>query len=126
MAGNLVKPLLSLYRTEWKERGYGLRLTRGELIGPLQRGLNNTERKPLVTLGVISSTVQNLTQVKIWIGIMAIVLYSCYRSNRFIGQLGYSSVEYQIYGHLASLRRGLLTPPVIKVHYLYSDFRAHK
>ncbi len=25
MAGNLVKPLLSLYGTEWRERGYGLR-----------------------------------------------------------------------------------------------------
>jgi hypothetical protein len=28
LAGNLVKPLLSLYGTEWRERGYGLR--RGE------------------------------------------------------------------------------------------------
>jgi hypothetical protein len=74
----------------------------------------------------MSSTVQNLTQVKIWIGIMAIVLYSCYRSNRFIGQLEYSLVQYQMYGHLASHRRGLLPPPVITVHYLYSDFRAHK
>ncbi len=26
MAGNLVKPLLSLYGTEWRERGYGLGL----------------------------------------------------------------------------------------------------
>ncbi len=25
MAGNPVKPLLSLYGTEWRERGYGLR-----------------------------------------------------------------------------------------------------
>ncbi len=25
MAGNLVKPLLSLYGTEWRDRGYGLR-----------------------------------------------------------------------------------------------------
>ncbi len=25
MAGNLVKPLLSLYGTKWRERGYGLR-----------------------------------------------------------------------------------------------------
>ena len=25
LAGNLVKPLLSLYGTEWRERGYGLR-----------------------------------------------------------------------------------------------------
>ncbi len=25
MAGNLVKPLLSLYGTEWREHGYGLR-----------------------------------------------------------------------------------------------------
>ncbi len=25
LAGNLVKPLLSLYETEWRERGYGLR-----------------------------------------------------------------------------------------------------
>ncbi len=24
LAGNLVKPLLSLYGTEWRERGYGL------------------------------------------------------------------------------------------------------
>jgi hypothetical protein len=24
LAGNLFKPLLSLYRTEWRERGYGL------------------------------------------------------------------------------------------------------
>ncbi len=102
------------------------RLKRGELIVPLQRRLNDTERKPLVTQGVMSSTVQNLTQLKIWIGIMAIVLYSCYRSNRFISQLEYSSVEYQMYGHQASLRRGLLTSPVIKVQYLYSDFRAHK
>jgi hypothetical protein len=27
LAGNLVKPLLSLYGTEWRERGYGLWLT---------------------------------------------------------------------------------------------------
>jgi hypothetical protein len=27
LAGNLVKPLLSLYGTEWRERGYGLRCT---------------------------------------------------------------------------------------------------
>ncbi len=27
MAGNLNKPLMSLYGTEWKERGYGLRKT---------------------------------------------------------------------------------------------------
>jgi hypothetical protein len=26
LAGNLVKPLLSLYGTEWRERGYGLSL----------------------------------------------------------------------------------------------------
>jgi hypothetical protein len=26
LAGNLVKPLLSLYGTEWRERGYGLRV----------------------------------------------------------------------------------------------------
>ncbi len=25
MAGNLVKPLMSLYGTKWRERGYGLR-----------------------------------------------------------------------------------------------------
>ena len=25
LAGNLVKPLFSLYGTEWRERGYGLR-----------------------------------------------------------------------------------------------------
>jgi hypothetical protein len=25
LAGNLVKPLLSLYGAEWRERGYGLR-----------------------------------------------------------------------------------------------------
>jgi hypothetical protein len=25
LAGNLAKPLLSLYRTKWRERGYGLR-----------------------------------------------------------------------------------------------------
>jgi hypothetical protein len=24
LAGNLVKPLISLYGTEWRERGYGL------------------------------------------------------------------------------------------------------
>jgi hypothetical protein len=24
LAGNLVKPLMSLYGTEWRERGYGL------------------------------------------------------------------------------------------------------
>jgi hypothetical protein len=27
LAGNLVKPLLSLYGTEWRERGYGLSST---------------------------------------------------------------------------------------------------
>jgi hypothetical protein len=79
-----------------------------------------TERKPIVTLGVMSSTVQNLTQVKIWIGIMVIVLYSCYRSNRFIGQLEYSSVEYQMYGHLASLGRGLLTPRLLSRYTICS------
>ena len=26
LAGNLVNPLLSLYRNEWRERGYGLRI----------------------------------------------------------------------------------------------------
>jgi hypothetical protein len=25
LAGNLVKPLMSLYGTKWRERGYGLR-----------------------------------------------------------------------------------------------------
>jgi hypothetical protein len=25
LAGNLVKPLISLYGTEWRDRGYGLR-----------------------------------------------------------------------------------------------------
>jgi hypothetical protein len=30
LAKNLVKSLLSLYRTEWRERGYGLRGERGE------------------------------------------------------------------------------------------------
>jgi hypothetical protein len=26
LAGNLEKPLMSLYGTEWRERGYGLRI----------------------------------------------------------------------------------------------------
>jgi hypothetical protein len=30
LAGNLVKPLISLYGTEWRERGYELRQTEGK------------------------------------------------------------------------------------------------
>ncbi len=102
------------------------RLKRGELIGPLQRGLKDTERKPLGHLyprcnEFHSSEPHTSVNMDRYYGNRC-----CYRSNRFIGQLENSSVEYQMYGHLASLRRGLLTPPVITVHYLYSDFRAHK
>ncbi len=32
MAGNLVKPLLSLYGTEWRERGYGLWASDGHTV----------------------------------------------------------------------------------------------
>jgi hypothetical protein len=34
LAGNLVKPLLSLYGTEWRERGYGLRFSLLGKSGP--------------------------------------------------------------------------------------------
>ncbi len=37
MAGNLVKPLLSLYGTEWRERGYGLWKTDGKNWGLVWR-----------------------------------------------------------------------------------------
>ncbi len=39
LAGNLDKPLMSLYGTEWRERGYGLRLCR------TASGRNNTVRE---------------------------------------------------------------------------------
>ncbi len=40
LAGNLVKPLLSLYGTEWREHGYGLRKcgVGGEVGGGVKRG----------------------------------------------------------------------------------------
>jgi hypothetical protein len=34
LAGNLVKPLISLYGTEWRERGYGLRGHKSSSISP--------------------------------------------------------------------------------------------
>jgi hypothetical protein len=40
LAGNLVKPLLSLYGTEWRERGYGLswdQANRGKKLGLVWR-----------------------------------------------------------------------------------------
>jgi hypothetical protein len=33
LAGNLETPLMSLYGTEWRERGYGLRGTKIEMTG---------------------------------------------------------------------------------------------
>jgi hypothetical protein len=52
MAGNLAKPLLFLYGTEWRERGYGLRIKskktfnvadgKESLSLPWQNGLNAT------------------------------------------------------------------------------------
>jgi hypothetical protein len=33
LAGNLVKPLMSLYGTEWRERGYGLCLENKAWLG---------------------------------------------------------------------------------------------
>jgi hypothetical protein len=70
--------------------------------------------------------VQTLTQMKAVIGIMAIVVYSCCCRYRFISQLEYSWVKYQMCSHLSSLKMGLLNPPVITVHCLYSDFAANK
>jgi hypothetical protein len=40
LAGNLVKPLLSLYGTEWRERGYGLR----RKTGFITKADNTTDR----------------------------------------------------------------------------------
>jgi hypothetical protein len=48
-------------------------------LSSAQRELKDTERKPfgLHFLGVTSSAVQTLTQVKAWTGIMAIFVCSC-------------------------------------------------
>jgi hypothetical protein len=42
LAGNLVKPLLSLYGTEWRERGYGL--CRDTISGKIT--INSNSRVP--------------------------------------------------------------------------------
>jgi hypothetical protein len=45
LAGNLVKPLLSLYGTEWRERGYGLNvniLVREETHHAVDQGVGET------------------------------------------------------------------------------------
>jgi hypothetical protein len=41
LAGNLVKPLLSLYGTEWRERGYGLRHTFSIFFGTVKAAQQN-------------------------------------------------------------------------------------
>ncbi len=41
LAGNLVKPLLSLYGTEWRERGYGLRQTEAKTWFGLEKWKEN-------------------------------------------------------------------------------------
>ena len=48
LAGNLVKPLLSLYGTEWRERGYGLRkITRFVTSNTFREILPNRARNKL-------------------------------------------------------------------------------
>jgi hypothetical protein len=46
LAGNLVKPLLSLYGTEWRERGYGLRksfpFSRAQMVSYLDQAQSAT------------------------------------------------------------------------------------
>ncbi len=98
---------------------------------PPPKRIKRHRAKAFLNLGVIHTTISSVVQtshkVKAWTGFMADVVYSCFWSYCFISQLEYSGVEYQMYDdHLPSRRRGLLTPPVISVHCLYSDFTTHK
>ncbi len=74
-----------LYEPLKNDRNVSRRPLRGICVkkGGNQRGLKHTERKPLgihylgVTHFTMRSAVQTLIQLKAWIGIMAIVVYSC-------------------------------------------------
>ncbi len=59
---------------------------------------------------------------KYGLSIMAMDVYNCCWSYRFISQPGYSWRSMSYVTHLSSLWRNLLTLPYISVHSLYSDF----
>ncbi len=70
-----------------------------------QRGLKDTERKPLGHLYI--GVTQTTTKVKTWISIMTVIVCSCCWIHRIISKLEYYWVEYTctMYGHLSFLRK---------------------
>jgi hypothetical protein len=59
LAGYLVKPILSLYGTKWREHGYGFRSVIGSLLGP--QTIEYTERQRPLS-GVHSIMMEKLAQ----------------------------------------------------------------
>ena len=63
MAGNPVKPLLSLYGTEWRERGYGLwiQIQSGYISSRVQKGYSKV-RKGISEYGKVQKSMERVQQ----------------------------------------------------------------